>query len=211
MSLEFVLYEKTLKSRYTLLSNFLKNNNIGELSKENIIWFKHIFQKFYEPDKTDVKFKINEILNVSISISQYGNKGFVILVNDKWYPASIKRLSGSNRNSNANLIRAMRTAIMPQIADFRKKNPLIVNNICPITNKILGEDAQVDHEIPFHILSKDWLSINKKVYYTYNIEKFDYILNEPYLKSWEEFHLKKSKLRWLSKEGNKSAHKYYKK
>jgi hypothetical protein len=71
----------------------------------------------------------------------YGNKCFCILVND----TSIKRLSGGNRNDKANLIRALRNAIEPQIIDFRKTNPLNHNNICPVTNGILGLDAEVDH------------------------------------------------------------------
>ena len=40
-------------------------------------------------------------------------------------------------------------------------------------------------------------------------DKFDYILQQPYYSSWFNFHLEKSILRWVSKEGNKIAHKLY--
>ena len=44
MSLELVINEKTIKSRHLLLSNYLKNNNIGILTENESVFFKHIFQ-----------------------------------------------------------------------------------------------------------------------------------------------------------------------
>ena len=51
MSLELVINEKTIKNRHLLLSNYLKNNNVGVLSENEVIFFKHIFEKFYTPDE----------------------------------------------------------------------------------------------------------------------------------------------------------------
>ena len=208
MSLELVINEKTITSRKSLLSNYLKNNNVGILTENEGIFFKHIFQKFYTPDKEDIKFNVEQISNVSI-IENRGNKCFSILVDNIWYPTSIKPLSGSSRNEKRNLERALRNAIEPQINNFRLCNPLNPSGICPVTNKILDTDAQVDHQKPFHILAEEWIKDNKNISYIYVLDKFDYILQEPHFTSWFNFHLEESILRWVSKEGNKSAHKLY--
>ena len=138
MSLENVIDEKTIKNRHLIMSNYLKNNSVGILNENDTLLFKHIFEKFYTPDEQYTKFSASQISNVSIMKDNYGNKCFCIFVNDTWFPTSIKRLSGGNRNDKANLIRALRNAIEPQINDFRKNNPLNHNNICPVTNGILG-------------------------------------------------------------------------
>jgi hypothetical protein len=39
--------EKTIKNRHLLLSNYLKNHNIGILTENECVFFKHIFEKFY--------------------------------------------------------------------------------------------------------------------------------------------------------------------
>jgi hypothetical protein len=209
MSLENIINEKTIKNRHFILSNYLKNNNVVILNKNDALSFKHIFEKFYTPDKQYTKFNASQISNISIMKDNYKNKCFCIFVNDTWYPTSIKRLSGSNRNDKLNLIRALRNAIEPQINDFRKNNPLNPNNICPVTNGILGLDAEVDHKIPFHILTEEWIKNNKKISYVYVLDNFDYILQEPYYTLWVNFHLEKAILRWVSKEGNKYAHKLF--
>ena len=131
------------------------------------------------------------------------------MVDNNWYPTSIKRLSGSNRNDKANLIRSLRNAIEPQIKNFRVCNPLIPDDICPVTKKILGADAQVDHQIPFHILAEEWIKNNNNISYIYVLDKFEYILQEPHYTLWNNFHFEKAILRRVSKEGNKFAHKLY--
>ena len=209
MSLELVINEKTIKSRHLLLSNYLKNNNIGILTENESVFFKHIFQKFYTPHEEDIKFNVSQISSIHIVKDNYGKKCFSILVNNIWYPTSIRPLSGSSKNDKANLIRALRNAIEPQTNNFRVCNPLNPNNICPVTNKMLGLDAEVDHQIPFHILTEEWIKDNKNISYTYVLDKFEYILQEPHYTSWFNFHLEKSILRWVSKEGNKFAHKLY--
>ena len=209
MSLELVINEKTIKNRHLLLSNYLKNHNVGCLTENECVFFKHIFEKFYMPDEQYTKFNVSQISNISIVKDNYGNKCFSIRVDNNWFPTSIKRLSGGNRNDKANLIRSLRNAIEPQIKNFRVCNPLIPDDICPVTKKILGADAQVDHQIPFHILAEEWIKNNNNISYIYVLDKFEYILQEPHYTLWNNFHFEKAILRWVSKEGNKFAHKLY--
>ena len=213
MSLKQVLIEKTITARYNLLSNYLKNNELGPISDSESRYFKEIFNNFYTPDNEYEKFEIDNINNVSIVLNSYGKKCFSICVNNIHYPTSIKRLSGSNRTKKMNLRRALRNAIKEQINEFKLANPLDVNACCPIiTTQLLNPDAQVDHETPFHKLADEWINNNKinnnKIdYYLYDLNDFDYVLQEPYLTNWREFHYQKAKLRWVSKDGNKIAHK----
>jgi hypothetical protein len=209
MSLASVLIEKTQKARNEFLSNYLNRENTGALPEEEEIHFKHIFEIYYTPDDKDIKFNVKDISSVNIMKNKYGVKCFCICVNNQWYPTSIKRLSGSSkRTQNAILRRALRNAIEEQINDYRILHPLNVNDICPVTKNTLGFDAQVDHYKPFHILADEWLQNNKHMPNPeYNREKLNYILQEPYLQSWLNYHLDNAKLRWVSKEGNKIAHK----
>jgi hypothetical protein len=209
MSLELVINEKTIKNRHLLLSNYLKNNNVGVLSENEAKFFKHIFEKFYTPDEQYTKFNVFQISTISIVKDNYGNKCFSILVDNNWYPTSIKRLSGGNRNDKANLIRSLRNAIEPQITTFRVCNPLNPDDICPVTKKMLGRDAEVDHHIPFYILAEEWIKNHNNISYIYVLDKFEYILQEPHYTLWSNFHFDKAILRWVSKEGNKFAHKLY--
>ena len=225
MSLNQVINEKTIKTRHTLLSNYLKTQSIGELTEPEKNDFKHIFSKYYTPDNDVEKFPASTIENVAIKSDNWNKKYFSIYVENEWHPTSIKRLAGSNRTEHQNLIRALRNAIEPQIIGFRK-TPLNPENICPVTNKKLGTDAQVDHEIPFHILAEDWLRLyavkdncchalkkcegvrqNKDVTYVYDALQMNYTLFKK--SEWFNYHLTNAKLRWVSKEGNKYAHKLY--
>lgn len=210
MFLDKVITEKTIKKRHEILSKYLQIKPSGVLNETDTLDFKHIFEMFYTPDKFEEKFEVNNISSVSIVKDKYGNKCFSICVNNVFYPTSIKRLSGSTRTHQENLKKALRTTIKKQITDFRIANPLNMYNICPITNNILGNDAEVDHEIPFHILSNNWLNNNKlPPSIKYIREQFSYILDEPYFEQWYNYHLEHAKLRWVSKEGNKIAHKMY--
>lgn len=209
MSLELVMNKKTIKDRHLLLSNYLKEHDIGSLTETEGIFYKRIYELFYIPDKQYTKFDVFKISGISIMKDNYGNKCFNIFVNNTWYPQSIKRLAGGNKNDRVNLIRSFRHAIEPQIEGFRLYTPLYPTDICPVTNKMLGLDAEVDHQIPFHILVEEWLKDNKNVTYSYVLDKFDYILQEPHYTCWIRFHLEKAILRWVSKEGNKFAHKLY--
>lgn len=208
--MENVLTEKTIKKRYSILQEYLKNNEIGILNKKDSITFKHIFQKFYTPDDGEIKFNIDDICCISVVRNKYAKKCFNIIVDDIRYHTSIKRLSGSVVNKNLNLTRAMRFLIEDQIMDYIKMNPLDQNMLCPITGYKLGYDSQVDHIIPFHKIAKKWLSKNDNVSVKYDINKFNYIIEDINLSnSWKNYHLVNSELRWLSRDGNKVAHLFY--
>jgi len=91
--------------------------------------------------------------------------------------------------------------------NLKKKNPLNPFGECPINKGLLHQDAQVDHEKPFNIILNEYLKKNKDEYY-YNIERQIYLIKEP--EKWQQYHYKNAKLRWVSKEGNKTAHLSYK-
>ena len=57
MTLELVMNEKTIQNRRIILSNYLKNNESGPLPESESNHFKHIFSKYYTPDKQYTKFK----------------------------------------------------------------------------------------------------------------------------------------------------------
>lgn len=207
MSLSEVLCENLIKNRYKLLSEYLKNN-IGNLNKIETMYYKIIFDDNYTPEDTHTKFNIKDIESVKIIPDRWGRHCFAIIVNSIEYPTSIRRLSGSKNGSNdkAYIKRAMREAIHDQICLFKINNPLNINNICPLQNIELGLDAQVDHIIPFHIIADEWLLTNNNVLYEYSLNKMNYVLKEPFLSNWSDYHLEKAELRWLSKESNKFAH-----
>lgn len=207
MSLRFVLREKIKQRRKKILSDFLHDSvNLTFLNPSNLKWFKQIFQKFYDPDETDVKLTDSEILNVHVRTGIYGKKAFYI--NDK-IPASIDRLSGSRRGSATKLSRALRCAIQSQINNFKEVFPLQKHHICPVTKKTLRGDAQVDHyNPPFHVLKTIWLRENQNPKVYFDNQVCNYVLKQPYLERWKQFHLENAQLRWVSKEGNKIAHHY---
>ena len=66
MSLKLVINEKTIKNRRLLLSNYLKNNNVGVLSENEVIFFKHIFEKFYTPD--EFKFLYDQCVEIGFKM-----------------------------------------------------------------------------------------------------------------------------------------------
>jgi hypothetical protein len=210
MTLAVVIHGNTIQLRKSLLSNFLQTNECGELSELEATHFKHIFSKYYTPDEEYTKFDASSISKVSIVNDSWGKKCFSIQVDKVWYPASIQRLSGGNRNEKANIVRAMRNAVEEQIQTFRSSNPLNPDAICPITNKSLGKDAEVDHILPFHIIKDDWLrNYYNSVVYSYDLDKMNYVLQDPCCKMWQEYHFEKATLRWVSKEGNTIAHTLY--
>jgi len=208
--MENVLTEKTIKKRYTILQQYLKNNEIGILNEKDSITFKHIFEKYYTPDN-EQKIDSKDICCIHIVKNKYNLKCFdIILNNNIRYHTSIKRLSGSSINKNLNIKRALRHEIEYQIFDFIKNNELCETELCPITGYKLGFDAQVDHELPFYIIASDWLKDNENIEVEYDVENFNYTIKDSILsKSWKEYHQKRAVLRWLSKNGNKVSYKFY--
>ena len=88
-------------------------------------------------------------------------------------------------------------------------NPLDISLLCPITGYKLDKDAQVDHEIPFHIIRNAWLLKNKPNV-VYDSSKFNYVIEDKQMAdSWKSYHKDKAILRWLSKDGNRVSYKFY--
>ena len=190
------------------MSEFVKTHLIGELNESDSEAFKHIFTKHYTPDEP--KYHAQTITSIAIVLDPYQRKCFSMCVDGVWYPSAIKRLAGSTRDKKANLVRATRLAIQPDIDEFRSNHILNPTDTCPVTNKPLGKDAQVDHQIPFNVLLTEWLDKgNENATFIYDLDVMNYILLEPFLRTWTQFHAEKAVLRWVSKEGNQYAHKLY--
>ena len=207
--MENVLTEKTINKRQSILRDYLKNHNVGILNDKDSITFKHIFEKYYTPDEGEEKFNSSQICCVSIVKDKYNNKCFNIIVDDVRYNTSIKRLSGASICQNLNITRAMRFLIEDQIKEFIENNPLDINLLCPITGYKLDKDAQVDHEIPFHIICNAWLLKNNPNV-VYDTNKFNYVIEDKEMAdSWKSYHKDKAILRWLSKDGNRVSYKFY--
>jgi hypothetical protein len=208
MSLIEVLQEKDQKKRQSILSDYLKYNNLDILNDEDYKLFIEIFEIFYTVEENEEKFNKDDIKSVKIDLNlTYRTKQFMILVNDQWYPTSIKRLSGNTKSKNLIISTAFRNSIIDQIYEFKKNNPLNPFDECPINKGLLHCNAQVDHEKPFNIILKEYLNKNKDDIYYYDINKQIYLIKEPL--KWQKFHFEKAKLRWVSKEGNKTAHLLY--
>jgi hypothetical protein len=206
-----ILNEKTIKKRHLLLQQYLKNNNVGILNEKDSIIFKNLFSKFYTPDDNEQKIDSKDICCIHIVKNKYNLKCFdIILNNNIRYHTSIKRLSGSSINKNLNIKRALRHEIEYQIFDFINENPLNITLLCPITGYKLGKDSQIDHEIPFHIIASHFLKDNENIEVEYDVENFNYVIKDRKLaEKWKTYHKKIAVLRWLSKDGNKIAHKFY--
>jgi hypothetical protein len=209
-SLGDVQKETTIDKRRKILSQFLKENDVGKLSDENDEHFRLIFQKNYTLDEGDEKFKDEDIDRVEFDESTRGDKWFVIYHKynspQTAIPTSIKYLAGSKRSGSGNQNIA-RVAIQPQIDAFKKVNPLNVDDECPLGNCKLGSDAKVDHEILFKELLGYWMktldkSGQKYLKTKYNPDIFDHEFVNP--ESWRTYHKDHATLRWLSKKANQT-------
>lgn len=201
---------KTIKGREDILKGFLHEHGVGQLTDEEDKQIKWLFEMFYTPDEDQIKYPVSDIDRFYIGrIPGRYTTGFRIRRKvGEDHNATYKRLAGGNRTSATNIKRALRHAIRPQIEEFRKENPLNPLDICPIENKPLGSDAEVDHYDPtFSELAKQWLEENKKIKAIPKSEsEAIYVLEEPSQSNWIRFHKEKARLRWLSKEGNRRAH-----
>lgn len=208
-NLDCIFFENCIKKRQQILSNYLKNNDKLNEYNKNII--KMLFHNNYECDYNEQKFDINQIDDVIIDRHKiYKTKMFQILVNQIYYPVSIKKLIGNKQNINLKYNIAYRNSIYDQIKNFRKMNIYDPVQICPVMKNIcISYNPQVDHyETTFSQLMKDFRILHNlnKEKLTYNLENQILILEEPYYSLWNEYHLKYAKLRYVSLEGNKISH-----
>ena len=199
----------TIKKRREILKSYLQTHPLGDISEEDDAIMKSLFEEFYTPDDGQYKYPKEDIEKIYIGYGKFQTKCFRILCYDGIDDAASQdRLSGSNRTDKANLTRALRDTIGPQIEEFKETNPLDPNAMCPIEKIPLGKDAQVDHYNPtFKELVIEWLKENKDPKIKWGPRGSSiYLLEEPYQTSWANFHREKAHLRYLSKEGNKKAH-----
>jgi hypothetical protein len=199
----------TKKKRKEILQSYLRTHPVGEISEEDSDIMKCLFDEFYTPDTGQRKYPSDEIEKFYIGFGRFNSVCFHIRCkNGIEDVATIDRLSGSNRTPKANLLRALRYAIEPQLEEFREANTLDPTALCPIEHIPLGFDAQVDHFNPtFQQLVDDWLKKNKDPQIKWGPRASSiYLLEEPYQTSWITYHKQKANLRYLSKEGNKKAH-----
>lgn len=195
----------TITSRKQYLKQLLRK---GELSAEDGMLLIEWFERYYTPDIGQTKYVREEIDTFFIASSGLYNTYclHIRLTDGTEVVVSADRLAGEGRTQQETRNRALRNAIEPQIEMFRQTHPLCPTDLCPIENIPFGVDAQVDHyNPPFHILVKEWLDeIGVKPTAIYSVG--NYQLEEPYKIHWIEYHRKYANLRWLSKEGNKKAH-----
>jgi hypothetical protein len=209
MYLPVIRYVSSISGRKELLQKFLKEHPIGELTDDEDKILKYVFQEYYIPDPGQEKYPIEDIDRFYIGYGQYNTICFHMrLKNGQDDVATLKRLSGENRTQHQNLHRALRTAINSQIEDFKNLYTLDPTRLCPIESIPLGTDAQVDHHNPtFKELVEEWMKENPNPKIKWGPTGSSiYLLEEPYHTSWVTFHHEKAELRWLSKEGNKKAH-----
>ena len=206
------LEEKRISERKKILSKFLKDNEVGQLSEDDEEQFRHIFQQFYTPEEQHEKFENKDIVGVHIGLA-LNNKCFKIMHIDnlnELIPASKKYLAGSQRTTKQSIAGAARLAIRPQINEWKETHRLNVDGLCPIKHCRLGTEAQVDHEILFKDLLEDWRKESgaKDLKTKYNSKLYDHEFTNPAtLDSWRAYHQTHAKLRWASKEGNQGRSK----
>lgn len=207
MLLKDCIEKKKIGDRKQYISEYLKKSPIGFLNDEDVESFKVLFEKYYFPDENQVKFEKDEIEEVKIdTIKPYNTKCFQILVKNNYWNVKKDKLAGTKANNNNNMKRALRYAIADDIHEFRRKNPLNPKEICPITKKEIGLDAEVDHKPPkeFSNLQKEWKkTVKSDIVITYDNDKKEYILDNQSEKSWKKYHRNNAELRYLSKEGNR--------
>lgn len=197
-----ILKSKNITKRLKNLSEYLNSNAIGQLNEKESEKFTELYDLYYTPDGSENKIKIE---TVSIEYSEWMKKQFRL--NDNLSDSctcSIKRLAGGSKPSFELMRnRAFRQAIEEQILDFRKKNKL--------DKKKYGDDAEVDHIIPFNILVKEYLECSNNVSFKYNKSITNYELDECCKKDWQMFHLYNAQLQYLSRKDNSISYLSYKK
>jgi len=173
------------------------------------------FDFIYSILKMHPQFKHKEkigIQNIWIKKTIYNKNGFFIeridgTTTDFSY---YKCLNGNN--PKLNVLCAFRSAIRPQIVEFRE---LAFSNtsslVCPITNEVITkENCHVDHKEP------SFKKLVEEFVYTYNInvDKIElggtnqdnsmeiYFINSTLKKTWEDYHKQKALLQIVSAKGN---------
>ena len=206
--MEEIRNKKTIKDRLKGLTEFLDKNDVGNLTEDDSIQFRLLFQERYTENEGEEKFKDEEIQTVGI-IKRNGNPWFCIYLKsdpDTEIFCSKKKLAGLNRVPNYKARQAARSVIQHQIDNFKKKNK---KEKCPGCSEQLGSEAQVDHEPTFQNLLNNFCSANdldlsKIGKYNHETKKLEFKDSNISTK-WSEYHKLNAKLRWLCKECNQRS------
>jgi hypothetical protein len=205
--LQNALDGKMIVSRAISLRKCL--NTVGVLDPPSLRLWIQLFDTYYAPGDGETKHSLESIQNVYIQyISHLGTYCFQMELNDGTKSfVSYKRLagaSGGKRTYTTNLTRALRHSVHEQIIQFKERNPLDPNMMCPILGIPLGSDAEVDHEIPFAKLKETWLKLHPALKEVCEQSQSAYVLKDKTLEeSWKAFHLENAVLRYVSKAGNR--------
>lgn len=205
--LQNALDGKTIVSRVISLRKCL--NTAGVLDPPSLRLWIQLFDTYYAPGDGETKHSLESIQNVYIQyIPHLGTYCFQMELNDGTKSfTSYKRLagaSGGKRTYTTNLTRALRHSVYEQIIQFKERNPLDPNKLCPVFGIPLGSDAEVDHEIPFAKLKEAWLKLHPALKEVCEQSQSAHVLNDTTLDaSWKAFHLENAVLRYVSKVGNR--------
>ena len=199
MSLQNIIKLKNQTLRNKALSDYIRKSDIGKLNDDDMKHFIKLYNKYYTEDKY-------KIITVDLVDNGRGNrdynKHFIINKDiENEYIISISKLAGKKESDNNKLNRAFRNTINDQIIEYRNKNKLNPNDICPLIGCKLGYDAHIDHIIPFKELVDNYKK-EKDIKYYYDNDIKNYILEEPFKTEWYDYHLLNAKLRYLSVKGN---------
>ena len=183
---------------------------LGELDEDDSDCIKYLFDVNYTPDEGEEKYNVEDMSSVCKIIHPKWHHTKCLCAKFNGVEVTLSRDRLICKSTKDYITAALRNSINTQIIDFRKNNILNPDDICPVSQKKLGKDAQVDHNIDFKsfkVIVKMFPykkeDLKKYTYYDNNIKY--YYLSEPILSEWTEFHKKHAVLRYLSKEGNQKA------
>jgi len=189
-------------------------NNIG-LCSSLILNNPNVYLEFMDLFKNHPEYpdKINDVVDISIIKNKITPKFFELQliknVKGEIITESISYRCCINKpNKDANLKSAMRTAIIPQILDFRNK-VLLECEICKS-----NEDIQIDHIIQFQCLYNNFIKNRKDIPHIFDTDLCNRaifnIKDKDFKNEWCEFHKDNAKLRCLCKKCNLTRKKRYK-
>ena len=211
--MEEIRNKKSITARLKGLTEFLNKNDVGNLSEDDSIQFRLLFQERYTENEGEEKFKDEEIQTVGI-VEHNGSPCFCIYLKsnpDTPIPCCKKYLAGRKRNPNTDIRQAAQSVTFSQIEDFKKENKLKENEKCPGTcSEQLGSDAQVGHQPTFQNLLNDFCQANNLDLSTigtrYTQKDFKWELKDSTISTkWSEYHKLNAKLHWLCKKCNQSS------
>jgi hypothetical protein len=142
---------------------------------------------------------VTKELILKVSYNRYKDKELVLIKKDNSEDnISWRKAVNQRRTSHHSEVRkALRTAIIDQVLDFRRTIPNGV--ICDICKKEIISGLHTDHEIYFEDIVQAWMKANKLtdsiIKVTNNGDTDRHITDKRLLVNWQEFHKKHAILR----------------